>query len=259
MKKLRVPVADTVLDCNDGGGSGYPVVFLNGAFGSQRGWEKVLNRLGSDFRAITYDERARGRSEKSSDYSFDGCIEDLAAIAAATGVRRPFLVGWSLGAAIAVRYAAVHTDDVAGLLLIDGAFPISMLDESARENTRRVFRKMRMFLPLLAMFGKAARMSAAQAANLTIELDEVLGKLDAAYDGIACPVYFICASKRSLGGTEEQFRMMRASVEPLVTRRRNISVYCTLPCTHLDVLSRHPHTIVAAIDALYRDASLANR
>lgn len=257
-RNVRVPIADTVLDCNDAGGSGYPVVFLNGAFNDQRGWKKVLNRLSSDFRSITYDERARGRSKKSSNYSFGGCIDDLAAIVAATGIQRPLLVGWSLGAAVAVRYAATHPDDVAGLLLIDGAFPISVLDESTREDTRRVFRKMSPFLPLLAMLGKASRMSASQAANLTIELDAVMGTLDTAYDRIECPVNFICASKRSLGGTEEQFRTMRASVDPLVARCRNVSVYRTLPCTHLDVLSKHPDTVVAAIEALYRDALPTN-
>src|ERR1700722_12029130 len=116
---LRVPVADTVLDCNDDGGAGYPVIFLNGAFASQRDWKSVLNGLDDNFRTITYDERARGRSGKSSDYGFAGCVDDLGAVIAATDVHKPLLVGWSLGAAIAVHYAAAHLDDIAGLLLID--------------------------------------------------------------------------------------------------------------------------------------------
>jgi pimeloyl-ACP methyl ester carboxylesterase len=252
---FRVPVADTVLDCNDSGVSGQPVIFLNGAFGSQRDWRKVLSRLSKDYRAITYDERARGKSERSADYSFEGCVEDLSAVIAATGVQRPLLVGWSLGAAIAVRYTALHPNDVGGLLLIDGAYPIAMFTEADREEVRSSFRKMGPLLPILAMFGKAARMSAEQAANLNIELDGVLGKLDSSYEDISCPTYFICASKRSMGGTEGQFRRMRASVEPLVQRHANISIFATLPCNHLEILSRYPDTVVAAINDLNQRVS----
>jgi pimeloyl-ACP methyl ester carboxylesterase len=252
---LRIPVADTVLDCNDRGGSSRPIIFLNGAFSSQSAWKRALSRLSKDYRTITYDERARGKSEKSTDYSFDGCLDDLSAVTAATSVQRPLLVGWSLGAVIAVRYAAAHPNDVAGLLLIDGAYPISMFSDADKEEVRRSFQKMGPLLPILAMFGKAARMSAEQAAHVNIELDDIAGELNSSYDDIRCPTYFICASRRSMGGTEEQFRKMRASVEPLVQRHQNISIFATLPCTHLEILSRHPDTVVAAIEDLNRRVS----
>jgi pimeloyl-ACP methyl ester carboxylesterase len=250
---LRVPVADTVLDCNDSGGSGYPVIFLNGAFGSQRDWDKVLKKLSSNYRTITYDERARGKSKTSADYSFDACLDDLSAIFAATGIKQPLLIGWSYGAAIAVRYAAQYPDRITGLLLIDGAYPYSSFStETEKERVRAMFRRMRWLIPILAVFGKAAKFSADDAATINLELDEILGKLNAAYDKIKCPVYFICASRRSPGGTEEQFRNMRASVYPLIAQHQNISIFKTLPCTHLEILSKYPDIVVAAIDALAR-------
>ncbi|MDB5185500.1 MAG: hydrolase or acyltransferase (alpha/beta hydrolase superfamily)-like protein [Candidatus Saccharibacteria bacterium] len=256
-RHLRVPVADTVLDCNDSGGNGQPVIFLNGAFASQRDWKKVQSQLGGTYRTITYDERARGKSETSADYSFEGCGEDLAAVIKATGVQRPVLVGWSLGAAIAVRYAAEHPDDITALLLIDGAYPIAMFTDADKEQVRRSFRRMAFLLPILARFGKAARMSADQAADFNIELDGVLGKLGSSYDKISLPVYFICASKRSMGGTEAQFSKMRASVEPLVARHPNISIFKTLPCSHLEILSKYPATVAAAINNLASHATVA--
>ena len=249
---LRAPVADTVLDCNDSGGSGRSVIFLNGAFGSQRDWKRVLSRLGDDYRSITYDERARGKSDKSADYSFEGCLDDLSAVIAATGVQRPLLVGWSYGAAIAARFAAAHPSDDAGLLLLDGAYPVSELTESDKEKARRTFRKMGPLLPVLAIFGKAARMSADQAANGNIELHNVLAaeKIAPAYDSIGCPIHFVCATKRSMGGTEEQIRKMRASVDSLVAKHRNISVFKTLPCSHLEILSKNPDIVVEGIHEL---------
>lgn len=256
---LRVPVADTVLDCNDSGGSGYPVIFLNGAFGSQRDWDKVLKKLGHDYRTITYDERARGKSKKSTDYSFEACLDGLSAIIAATGVKQTLLIGWSYGAAIAVRYAAQHPNRIAGLLLIDGAYPFSSFStESEKETVRAMFRKMRWLLPVLAVFGKAAKMPANEAATVNIELDVILGKLNTSYDTIHCPIYFICASKRSTGGTEEEFRNMRSSVDPLVVQHQNISVFKTLPCSHLEILSKYPDIVVAAIDDLVRRFILTN-
>jgi pimeloyl-ACP methyl ester carboxylesterase len=249
-RHIRVPVADTVLDCNDSGGNGRPVIFLNGAFASQRDWKKVQRQLGGTYRTITYDERARGKSETSADYSFEGCVEDLAAIIKATGVPQPLLVGWSLGAAIAVRYAAEHPDDIAGLILVDGAYPIAMFTDADKEQVHRSFRKMAFLLPILARFGKAARMSADQAADFNIELDGVLGELGSSYEKISLPTYFICASKRSMGGTEAQFKKMRASVRPLVARHPNISIFKTLPCSHLEILSKHSETVAAAINDL---------
>jgi pimeloyl-ACP methyl ester carboxylesterase len=66
-----LPVEDTALAVTDTGGPGRPVVYLNGSYASQSTWRRVTAELGCDWRHITYDERARGRSKKSADYSFE--------------------------------------------------------------------------------------------------------------------------------------------------------------------------------------------
>jgi hypothetical protein len=60
-----VPVDDTALYVTDTGGRGCPVVYLNGAYADQSHWRRVIADLGSDYRHITYDERARGKSKRS--------------------------------------------------------------------------------------------------------------------------------------------------------------------------------------------------
>ena len=91
-----IPVDDTELYVTDSGGSGIPVVYLNGAYANLRHWHKVAADLGTDgWRHINYDERARGRSPRSADYSFEACLRDLDAVLEATGVQRPLLAGWS--------------------------------------------------------------------------------------------------------------------------------------------------------------------
>jgi pimeloyl-ACP methyl ester carboxylesterase len=97
-----VAVDDTALAVSDTGGPGIPLVYLNGAYANSSHWRRVIAHLGSDYRHITYDERARGKSERSTDYSFEACIRDLDAVLKARGVNRPLLVGWSYGATLAV-------------------------------------------------------------------------------------------------------------------------------------------------------------
>ena len=88
-----LPVEDTALAVTDTGGTGIPVVYLNGSYASQRHWWPVIKDLGSGWRHIAYDERARGKSKQSADYSFEACVRDLDAVLTARGVQRPILVG----------------------------------------------------------------------------------------------------------------------------------------------------------------------
>ena len=43
-----------------------------------RSWRRVIADLGSDYRHITYDERARGKSTRSANYSLEGAVRILA-------------------------------------------------------------------------------------------------------------------------------------------------------------------------------------
>ncbi|GAB3899173.1 alpha/beta fold hydrolase [Kibdelosporangium lantanae] len=81
-----VPVDDTALYVEDTGGSGRPVVYLNGSYADMSHWRRVIADLGGDYRHITYDERARGKSKRSKDYSFEACLRDLDAVLKARGV-----------------------------------------------------------------------------------------------------------------------------------------------------------------------------
>ncbi len=44
------------------------------------------------------------------DYSFEGCLRDVDAVVAVTGVDRPVLVGWFYGAALAAHWADRNPD-----------------------------------------------------------------------------------------------------------------------------------------------------
>jgi alpha-beta hydrolase superfamily lysophospholipase len=102
-----VPVDDTALAVTDTGGPGIPVLYLNGQFSTQGYWRRVIAELGTEeWRHITYDERARGKSKRSADYSFAAAVRDVDAVLAARDVDRALLVGWSYGAVVAAHWPA---------------------------------------------------------------------------------------------------------------------------------------------------------
>jgi pimeloyl-ACP methyl ester carboxylesterase len=65
-----------------------------------------------------------------------------------------------------VRFAAQHPEQVTGLVLIDGAYPIATFDDAGKQKVRTQFRRLRWIVRLVAAFGRSARMSPAEAAGV---------------------------------------------------------------------------------------------
>ncbi|MFF0776574.1 alpha/beta fold hydrolase [Nonomuraea wenchangensis] len=242
-----VPVDDTALAVTDSRGPGQAVVYLNGSYASQRSWRRVIAELGPRWRHLTYDERARGKSKRSADYSFEGCLRDVDAVLDATGVERPLLVGWSYGAALAVHWADRNPDRIAGVVSVDGAIPWGLTGEENRERIRRAFRAMRLGLPLARPFGLAASMSAAQHAQVNIEINEVCAALEPVLDRLSCPVRYILASGANLGGGAEEMEQMRASLDPVLRRNPNLRVSAKVESNHTQILRKDFRAIAAAV------------
>src|SRR5262249_28547549 len=87
------------------------------------------------YRHITYDERARGKSRRSADYSFEACLRDLDAVFQARGVDRPLLVGWSFGGILGWHWADRNPDRVLGGVTVD-AMPVGVSGERGRGSAR---------------------------------------------------------------------------------------------------------------------------
>ena len=83
--------------------------------------------LARGHRYVTYDGRGCGLSDRAvGDLSLDVFVADLEAVVDGLGLDRFPLVGMSMGAPIAVAYAARHPDRVSRLVL-HGGFPRSYL------------------------------------------------------------------------------------------------------------------------------------
>jgi len=104
----------------DFGGDGEPVVVLPGITSPAITWEFVAREL-SGVRPVLTDLRGRGLSGPPADnsYGLDDYADDAAALIAGLGLRRPVVLGHSLGARIAAVLARRHPGAAGPLIVVD--------------------------------------------------------------------------------------------------------------------------------------------
>jgi len=102
------------------GTGGLPVLFAHSFAGDLSHWAAALEHLKPRHRAVAFDFRGHGRSPGAvGRYSYDELAKDIGAVADAQELERFVLVGHSMGAAIAAKFAARHSRRVEALVLVD--------------------------------------------------------------------------------------------------------------------------------------------
>jgi pimeloyl-ACP methyl ester carboxylesterase len=121
MSSTRVSGPAGTLAVDDGGRGGLPVVLVHSLAGNSTHWSAQLDHLRRSRRTVALDLRGHGRSEppKNGDYTIAGIAGDVAAVVDTLGLERFVLVGHSMGGGVALEYAGLHPDRVAGLVLLD--------------------------------------------------------------------------------------------------------------------------------------------
>ena len=108
---------------SDWGGGGLPVLLLHGLASTCHIWDLMAPILAQRFRVVALDQRGHGGTEKPpSGYDFDTITDDVRSFVEALGVKSVLLVGHSWGGNVALHYAARFSEDIAGLVLVDGGF-----------------------------------------------------------------------------------------------------------------------------------------
>lgn len=244
-----VPVDDTALAVTDTGGPGIAVVYLNGQFATQGYWRRVIAELGPEFRHITYDERARGKSRRSADYSFDTIVRDVDAVLAARGVERAVVVGWSYGAYVAAHWAHRNPERALGAIMVDGAMPHDWLDDAMEQRIRKLFKRLNWVMPLLRPTGLTPRMTAAQQAESNIELGKIsrASALGPVLDGISVPARYVIASGTSFGSRGDEQERIRETLPGVCARNPNIRISAKVPSNHGAILRKDFRAIADAV------------
>jgi alpha-beta hydrolase superfamily lysophospholipase len=103
-------------------GEGEPVILIHGLYSSGRvNWDLpgTTRLLAEKYRVIRLDCRGHGKSDKpaAEDAYGTNMVEDVVRLMNHLGVKKARLVGYSMGAMIAMKLAVTHPDHVSQLVL----------------------------------------------------------------------------------------------------------------------------------------------
>ncbi len=231
-------------------GQGQTLLFFNGGGATQVSWKRIIRELSGQYRIVTFDFRSQGKTTRSPDVTFESFLSDAEVIMDKVAGPRPLVIGWSLGADLAVWYAARHPGRVAGVFLIDGAVPVNLVVDP-EETRRRLNTPAVKFGPLLlSLVGMGYRLSPDELANLTIDLNTRREQLLSVYEQLDCPVEMVLATKPSgeKGERAEQNnKRWRTGGEQLAHLHPTYSIHW-LDGTHL-LPFKEPAKLAQSLDA----------
>jgi len=107
-------------------GKGKSVLGIHGLTANCRCWDVIAQSIIPEVKFLAMDLRGRGRSDRpSKGYSVQNHCRDIKALIENLNLERVAIMGHSLGALIALAFAAWYPDFVDRILLIDGAGALS--------------------------------------------------------------------------------------------------------------------------------------
>ena len=233
-------------------GEGQQLVFFNGLGATQPFWNKVIRALKGQYQVVTFDFRGHGKSSVATDYSFTSFLSDVEAVIGEAGKDRPLLVGHSLGADLAVWYAATHPGQVAGMFLIDGALPAHLVDDPDEVRRRLSTPLARFIFGLVGIaksFGIGYRLSLEELTTIPLELDERRQQILEAYGKLDCSVELALALRARGKGlrAEKVSARWHSGGELLASTYPNLPLLW-LDSTHLLPLTK-PAEIASSLEA----------
>jgi esterase len=218
------------------GGRGPTLVLCPGLGSTQADLHELTALLRRHHDVVTFDLRGHGLAPAADVYSFEAFLSDLVAVMAhlerLDPPSPPVLVGYSLGADLAVHHASEHPGAVAELVLVDGANPLpepimpeadlteflrAMLDDPAAREKMEQKR------------GTAGQvlLSTQDVIDLNVEIDAFRAAILDRYRKIDLPISMIMstsmAGDHGQGHAASLNRIWRDGIDRLVRERPQIS------------------------------------
>lgn len=98
-------------------GDGKPLVLIGGSVFGRRNWAMAWDAFAKEFEVISYDQRGYGRSDRPLErYTMEVWIDDVAAMLDALDIQRAHIAGTSMGAMVALAFAAKYPERCIGVV-----------------------------------------------------------------------------------------------------------------------------------------------
>ncbi len=152
-RAVSVPFTDNVVDV---GGArihylawGEPgrrgLVFVHGGAANAHWWTHIAATFAGDYRVIAIDLSGHGDSDRRQHYELERWTEEVLAVAVHGGVEgQAVVVGHSMGGFVTIATAALHPDELAGVIICDS--PVTSPDpEVSAHSNKDAFGKARTY------------------------------------------------------------------------------------------------------------------
>ena len=141
-------------------GAGKPAIFIHGASGSSTSWYFQKEYLKQFMEVILLDLPGHGSSSGDGCERLEECRDAVHGVLTSLGLRKCFLVGHSMGGAIAMLFALTYPELMAGLVLVGTGAKLRVFPRYCKafsETKRKRFARLRSWpfprkhlLPLLS-------------------------------------------------------------------------------------------------------------
>jgi len=124
IKTVHLQNGETYAYRESGSSNSTTLLLLHGAFASSAPFQLYFPQLSNSFHIFALDFRGHGHSSYNQALSsHDDFVNDLKQFTEALNLDKFYLLGWSMGGNIAMKFAAQYPEKVQGLLLVSSAGP----------------------------------------------------------------------------------------------------------------------------------------
>lgn len=100
-------------------GHGEPLIILHGLFGSSDNWFTLARTFSQLFTVFLVDQRNHGQSPQSDEFNYELLATDLRDFVQVHNLRRPTIIGHSMGGKAAMNFAVKYPEQVGKLIVVD--------------------------------------------------------------------------------------------------------------------------------------------
>jgi len=99
-------------------GSGPDMILIHGRTLSKEAMDSLFEYYKNQYHVISYDVRGHGKTQSRGEFSLDDLSDDLVKLIGAYQLKKPVVIGFSMGSYIALRTAERYPEMFSGIVLI---------------------------------------------------------------------------------------------------------------------------------------------